>query len=151
MPGQHEKCFLCGQLGHLAAKCRGLGQADNSVELLFVKRSTRVPLIFSWVQCSKIVRSLAAYHEDVIFGIATRSYMVLWQFTDGNKPPTVLAMVAVVLANGLIKSGFCLCLQSKLDLKCSHIGLLSIIYVRIDWNHWIQSFFFFLLVDGRFV
>lgn len=33
MPGQHEKCFLCGQVGHLAAECRGPAQADNVVEL----------------------------------------------------------------------------------------------------------------------
>uniref|UniRef100_A0A0D9ZEC4 5'-3' exoribonuclease n=1 Tax=Oryza glumipatula TaxID=40148 RepID=A0A0D9ZEC4_9ORYZ len=33
MPGQHEKCFLCGQVGHLAVECRGSGQADKTVEL----------------------------------------------------------------------------------------------------------------------
>jgi hypothetical protein len=33
MPGQQGKCFLCGQVGHLAAECRGPSQPDSAVEL----------------------------------------------------------------------------------------------------------------------
>lgn len=30
-PGQQEKCFLCGQVGHLAAECRAKTDAHGNV------------------------------------------------------------------------------------------------------------------------
>jgi 5'-3' exoribonuclease 2 len=33
LPGQQEKCFLCGQVGHLAAECRGNDDAADETPI----------------------------------------------------------------------------------------------------------------------
>ena len=46
-PGQQDKCFLCGQMGHLAADCEGKakrksGEFDEKGENVVVKKPYQV-------------------------------------------------------------------------------------------------------------
>lgn len=56
-PGQQEKCFLCGQMGHFAADCEGkakrkAGEFDEKGEDVVVKKPYQVgfPLICTLVK-----------------------------------------------------------------------------------------------------
>lgn len=40
MPGQQEKCFLCGKIGHFAADCRG--NADKQISELQAMNDTPI-------------------------------------------------------------------------------------------------------------
>ena len=53
-PGQQEKCFLCGQMGHFAADCEGKakrksGEFDEKVEEVTIKKPYQAgfpPILF---------------------------------------------------------------------------------------------------------
>jgi hypothetical protein len=78
-PGQQDKCFICGQVGHLAAKCEGkakrkAGEYDEKGDEIVPKKPYQVMMIsFYW--CNLYPRffqwyltSLLCLHSSWIYG-----------------------------------------------------------------------------------
>jgi hypothetical protein len=70
-PGQQDKCFLCGQVGHLAANCEGkvkrkAGEFDEKGEAIVPKKPYQVILSLSFVAICGLISTLYEFAEDLV-------------------------------------------------------------------------------------
>lgn len=74
LPGQQEKCFQCGLVGHLAAECRGGGHGDGAKHVNDTpihKKKYQVGYYYCLIVSSCSVFIIDSYHGNFVASIST--------------------------------------------------------------------------------
>ena len=94
-PGQQDKCFLCGQVGHLAAKCEGkakrkAGEFDEKGDEIIPKKPYQVMMIYFF--CCNVVsngfiqRAHLTFVSSQFLNIWTLREYISYEFKMPNPP-----------------------------------------------------------------